>query len=130
MHLGRHWPSVHRSFSCLRHLQRRSTPHERGDLCCQVEVSATNLSLVQRSPTDCGASLCVIKKARERGDHSPRRATAPQEQTTNSAGVTFLCPEDGGSSVIRIVCSCPACYTAATIIFTEQSYFSHIIQSC
>jgi hypothetical protein len=31
-------------------------------VCCQVEVSATNLSLVQRSPTDCGASLCVIQK--------------------------------------------------------------------
>jgi len=27
---------------------------------CQVEVSATSWSLVQRSPTDCGASLCVI----------------------------------------------------------------------
>ena len=27
---------------------------------CQVEVSATSLSLVQRSLTDCGASLCVI----------------------------------------------------------------------
>jgi hypothetical protein len=30
--------------------------------CCQVEVSATSWSLVQRSPTGCGASLCVIKK--------------------------------------------------------------------
>jgi len=29
-------------------------------LCCQVEVSATGRSLVQRSPTVCGASLCVI----------------------------------------------------------------------
>ena len=29
-------------------------------VCCQVEVSATGWSLVQRSPTDCGASLCVI----------------------------------------------------------------------
>jgi len=29
-------------------------------VCCQVEVSATRWSLVQRSPTDCGASLCVI----------------------------------------------------------------------
>jgi len=29
-------------------------------VCCQVEVSATSLSLVQRSSTDCGASLCVI----------------------------------------------------------------------
>jgi len=27
---------------------------------CQVEVSATGRSLVQRSPTDCAASLCVI----------------------------------------------------------------------
>jgi hypothetical protein len=32
---------------------------------CQVEVSATGYSTVQRSPTDCGASLCVIKKRRE-----------------------------------------------------------------
>jgi len=29
-------------------------------VCCQVEVSATGWSLVQRSPTGCGASLCVI----------------------------------------------------------------------
>jgi hypothetical protein len=28
-------------------------------VCCQVEVSATSRSLVQRSPTDSGASLCV-----------------------------------------------------------------------
>jgi len=27
---------------------------------CQVEVSATGWSLVQRSPADCGVSLCVI----------------------------------------------------------------------
>jgi hypothetical protein len=29
-------------------------------VCCQVEVSATGRSLVQSSPADCGASLCVI----------------------------------------------------------------------
>ena len=29
-------------------------------VCCYVEVSATSWSLVQRSSTDCGASLCVI----------------------------------------------------------------------
>ena len=29
-------------------------------VCCQVEVSATSWWLVQRSPTDCGASSCVI----------------------------------------------------------------------
>jgi hypothetical protein len=26
----------------------------------QVEVSATGRSLLQRSPTDCGVSLCVV----------------------------------------------------------------------
>jgi len=30
-------------------------------VCCQIEVSVTDWSFVQRSPTDCGASLCVIK---------------------------------------------------------------------
>jgi hypothetical protein len=30
-------------------------------LCCQEEVSATDRSLVQRSPTDCGVYLSVIK---------------------------------------------------------------------
>jgi hypothetical protein len=30
-------------------------------LCCQVEVFATGRSLVQRSPTDCGVCLSVIK---------------------------------------------------------------------
>ena len=29
-------------------------------VCCHVEVSTTSWSLVQRSPTDCAASLCVI----------------------------------------------------------------------
>ena len=29
---------------------------------CRVEVSATGLSLVQRSPTDCGASLFMISE--------------------------------------------------------------------
>ena len=28
-------------------------------VCCQVEISATGGSLVQRSPTECGASECV-----------------------------------------------------------------------
>jgi len=29
-------------------------------VCCQVEVSAADWSLVQRSPPECDASLCVI----------------------------------------------------------------------
>jgi hypothetical protein len=37
-------------------------------LCvCQVEVSATDWSLVQRSPTHCGVSLCVISKPQDWG---------------------------------------------------------------
>jgi hypothetical protein len=40
---------------------------------CQVEVSVTDWSLVQGSPTDCGASLCVIKKPSARGGYSPAR---------------------------------------------------------
>ena len=34
-------------------------------VCCQVEVSATSLSLVQRIPTVCDTSLCVIWDLRE-----------------------------------------------------------------
>ena len=48
-------------------------------VCCQVEVSATSSSLVQWSPTDCDASLYVIKKPHERGGHGQRWAAAPQE---------------------------------------------------
>ena len=35
-------------------------------VCCQVEVSATNWSLVQRSPTDSGVSLCDLETSRMR----------------------------------------------------------------
>ena len=34
--------------------------------CCQVKVSATGRSLVQRSPTDCGVSLCDQETSRIR----------------------------------------------------------------
>ena len=40
-------------------------------VCCQVEGSAMDWSFVQRSSTDCGASLCVIKKPRKRGGYRP-----------------------------------------------------------
>jgi hypothetical protein len=48
---------------------------------CQAEASATSWSLVQRRPTDCGASLCVIKKPR--GGHSPRWAAGPEKMKKN-----------------------------------------------
>jgi len=47
-------------------------------VCCQVEVSATSWSLVQRSPTDCGESLCVIEKPEEWEGHDPHWVAAPQ----------------------------------------------------
>jgi hypothetical protein len=47
-------------------------------VCCQVEVSATSWSLAQRSPADCDASLCVIKKPRGREGHSSRWAAEPE----------------------------------------------------
>jgi len=42
-------------------------------VCCKVEVSAKNWPLVQRSSTDGGASLCMIKKPRTRGGYNPAR---------------------------------------------------------
>jgi hypothetical protein len=52
-------------------------------VCCKVEVFATICSLVQRSPTYCGASLCVIKKLLGRG-HSPRWAVEPEKIIINN----------------------------------------------
>ena len=57
-------------------------------VCCQVEVSATSWSLVQRSPTECGASLGVILKPQEWGGHDPRWVAAPQKKKTSNKHVT------------------------------------------
>jgi hypothetical protein len=32
-------------------------------VCCQLEVSATGLSLVRMGPTECGASVCDLAQA-------------------------------------------------------------------
>jgi hypothetical protein len=48
--------------------------------CCELEVSATNRSLVQRSLTACGVSLCVIVKPRQWGGHGLLGAVAPKER--------------------------------------------------
>jgi hypothetical protein len=43
-------------------------------VCCQVEVSATSWSLVQKSPTECGVSqMCVIVKPRKMRRPRPPR---------------------------------------------------------
>jgi hypothetical protein len=47
-------------------------------VCCQVEVSATGWSLVQRSPTECGVSqMCVIVKPGQWRGPGPYRAVEP-----------------------------------------------------
>jgi hypothetical protein len=38
-----------------------------GVVCCQVEVSATSWSLVQRSPTECGVSKKCDREASKNG---------------------------------------------------------------
>jgi hypothetical protein len=42
-------------------------------VCCQVEVSATGRSPVQRSPTDCGVSVSLIQKPKKLGGPGLRR---------------------------------------------------------
>jgi hypothetical protein len=88
-------------------------------VCCQVEVSATSWSLVQRSPTDCGASLCVIKKPREGGLGCRARE---KNNTLHERTCTFMiitcytpwdlrssgktgCPETSANAIIRCVTS-------------------------
>jgi hypothetical protein len=42
-------------------------------VCCQVEVSATGWSLVQRSPTECGVSECDRKASKKMRRPRPPR---------------------------------------------------------
>jgi len=43
-----------------------------GVVHCQVEVSATGQSLIQRSPTERGVSECVLETSRRRRPRSTR----------------------------------------------------------
>jgi hypothetical protein len=40
--------------------------------CCQVEVSATDWSLVQRSPTECGVSECDRETSKNEEAQAPK----------------------------------------------------------
>ena len=57
--LGRsQWPrGLRRRSSAARPLRTWVRIPVVSDVCCRVEVSATDCSLVQRSPTDCGVAL-------------------------------------------------------------------------
>ena len=50
-------------------------------VCCHIEVSVMSWSLIQRSPIDSVASLCVIYKPQEWGEHGPSPAAVPQDKT-------------------------------------------------
>jgi hypothetical protein len=52
-------------------------------VCCQVEVSATSWSLVQRSPTECGVSnVCDRETSTKRGGPGPYRAVEQKKKCT------------------------------------------------
>ena len=45
-------------------------------VCCNIEVSASGRSLVQRSPTECAVAECDHESSRTRC-HWPTKAVAP-----------------------------------------------------
>jgi hypothetical protein len=66
-------------------------------VCCQVEVSATSRSLVQRGPTDYGVSLCVIYKPRERRSLGPLGGCCPKNKQTK------IISDTNPSDTLRII---------------------------
>jgi len=52
-----------------------------GIVCCQVEVSASDVSLVQRSPTECGVS--------SECDREPRNQVEVPQKKKRSAQLNF-----------------------------------------
>ena len=68
-------------------------------VCCQLEVSATGRSLVQRSPTDCGVSECdrgSSKMTHPRSDWGcelmTKRSSLQQDSIMNCLSVFCLLP--------------------------------------
>jgi hypothetical protein len=58
-------------------------------VCCQVEVSATGRSLVQRSPTECGVSERDLETSIRKGP-SPTRAVEPWKKSS----YVFVCIQE------------------------------------
>jgi len=59
--------------------------------CCQVEVSATGWSLVQRSPTDCDASLCDLESSWMRRPWPALGRSATGKKKYKNLGLRFKC---------------------------------------
>jgi hypothetical protein len=75
-------------------------------VCCKVEVSATNWSLLQRSPTDYDVSLCLIWKHEERGGHTSRWAAAPQEEKEDITCVLNVIGHGDMHNLSELKCCC------------------------
>jgi hypothetical protein len=92
-------------------------------VCCQVEVSATDWSLVQRSPTDCDASRVWSRKPREWGGHSRRWAAAPREKKVFFYYCSY-CYVCSVLCILCIVCKCVLyyCHRVSTQLQLNISY--------
>jgi len=104
-----------------------SDPTGSVDVCCQVEVSATSWSLVQRSPTDCGASLSVIQKPREWGGsgqlggcHAKNKNTYSSWNQTSPIPTTTAWSHDG-TPYNRTVF--PNCFYGDDTLLTKKQKF-------
>ena len=86
-------------------------------VCCQVKVSATSWSLVQSSPTECGAS-CVIQKPQEWGGHSPRWAAAPQEKNIYTTELSIF--DTYKSDLVSLYSLFSECNTSFTMKWSQR----------
>jgi hypothetical protein len=80
-------------------------------VCCQVEVSATGWSLVQRSPTECGMSnVCDREASKKRGGPGPYGAVEPYTKRNvvtrklNGPLVNEIHPEEVQYALSHISC--------------------------
>jgi hypothetical protein len=73
-------------------------------VCCQVEVSASGWSLVQRSPTECAVCLSVIVKPRERGKPWPKNGSGSAPRKTDKIVNLWLVRRVNAEAV------CSVCY--------------------
>ena len=61
-------------------------------VCCQVEVSVTGRSLVQRGPAECGVSVCVcdLKNLNNETAYARMGAFEPQKKTMHRIFIKFI----------------------------------------
>jgi hypothetical protein len=74
-------------------------------LCCQVEVSASGWSLVQRTPADCGVSNKCEHEAKQREAINRNRVDAPQKKLTKITLCSRVLP--GKQSDFQLVKTLP-----------------------